>query len=92
MDVDEVLKRIGGFGPAQKRIYFLIAAMHVFGFGLQGLTVVFVGEEPAWTCGGHEELEPEGTGTPCQRFEAGTCTPSYQPNFTSIVTEVKPYH
>ena len=85
MDVDEVFKRIGGFGRSQKTIYFLVNSIHII-LGIHALALVFIAVEPNWTCEGSvpgvENLDK------CLRFSQGNCSPDYSKDFTSIVSEV----
>ena len=77
MDVDNVLSHIGDFGPAQKKIYFLISLTHLY-LGFHTLILSFIGTDPGWRC--------EGAAMKCS--ELGHCTPEYLTEYTSIVTEV----
>ena len=101
MDVDELLEQqIGGFGRAQKKaVLFMCLTEMVVTLMFMSGTGVFTGIDPGheWVCQQQQQLpvrvqgevvdgDPEKV---CAAFEAGTCTPKFSNDFTSIVTEVK---
>lgn len=87
MDVDEALERIGEFGPAQKKIYFLVSLCQVYG-ALTVFAISFTGADPGWRCDGSEANLTDPVAK-CIRYELGECKPDYSDKFTSVVTEVR---
>jgi hypothetical protein len=81
MEVDEVIEKIGGFGPTQKKIVWLLNAASLFG-SFHTLLYTFLTDDPGWRCGQQSK-------SACEMVDAGTCTPNYSSEFTSIVSEVK---
>ncbi len=96
MDVDEVWERIGEFGPAQKKIFFLVNLAQVYG-ALTVFAISFAGIDPGWSCSLETEEATESAVTQdltdpvlkCYHYERGECDPAYSNRFTSIVTEVR---
>ena len=87
MDVDEVLEKIGDFGPSQRKIYYFISLTHLW-MAITSLLHSFIGADPGWSCAGNKVVtDPSNR---CQYYEQGTCTPDYSTDFTSIVTQVRP--
>lgn len=82
MDIDNVFTRIGEFGSAQKKIFYILCTNQIF-LGFHALALAFIGPEPAWSCGRKED-EAER----CAAFEKKECSPLYSNEFTSIVSEV----
>ena len=85
MDVDDAIRVIGGFGFAQKKVfiviglYQVIAACHI-------LQMSFIGEDPGWSCHGSRTVIDASE--KCHYYDIGNCSPEYNREFTSIVTEV----
>ena len=82
MDIDEVMKRIGEFGPSQSKTIYLIYLSQLISHGLHVLYFSFISADPGWSCVGKNGKDS------CEMFENGECTPEYSTDFTSIVTEV----
>lgn len=90
MDVDDAIKAVGGFGRAQKKVFYLTGLYQV-ALACHMLILSFVGEDPGWSCQASAErgAAPVTEATEkCHRYESGNCSPEYSPEFTSIVTEV----
>lgn len=82
MDIDNVFTRIGDFGSAQKKIFYILCTCQIF-LGCHALVLAFIGPEPEWSCGEKkDEVER------CTAFEKKDCSPIYSNEFTSIVSEV----
>ena len=90
MDVDEVLERIGEFGPAQRKIFFVIGLTQLY-MTISTFAMSFVGIDPGWECvvgnQGNNSVIPNSSNK-CLHYELGDCNPHYSNDFTSIVTEV----
>lgn len=82
MDIDNVFTRIGDFGSAQKKIFYILCTCQIF-LGCHALVLAFIGPEPEWSCG-----DKKGEGERCMAFEKEDCSPVYSNEFTSIVSEV----
>ena len=88
MDIDACLQQAGEFGPAQKRIYYVVNLMNVLA-AMQTLAPAFIAFEPEWTCGSQSTPEEQQTALQrCTLFEQGRCHPHYLTGYTTIVTEV----
>ena len=89
MDVDEVLEKIGDFGPSQRRIYYLISLTNLW-MPIFILLPSFIGADPGWSCDVDEsnQLQTDFRSR-CRCYEQGSCTPDYSTEFTSIVTQVR---
>ena len=85
MDVDEVFNEIGAFGFAQKKIYYLMNAVHIF-MGFHVLCLSFIGADPGWTCAEYPNINNQSF--MCAQYELGKCKPQFNTSFTSILTEV----
>lgn len=90
MDIESALVRIGGFGPAQKKIFYSVALVQSV-CAVHLLSMPFIGADPGWSCHvqteeGSKELAEESE--KCLSYEQDGCTPVYSKEFTSIVTEV----
>ena len=81
MDIDSVLGRIGDFGSAQKKIFFILSIGQTF-LSFHMLILAFIGVEPEWNCGGKNQV------LRCSALEKEECVPKYWDDFTSIVSEV----
>lgn len=81
MDIDNVFARIGDFGSAQKKIFYILCTCQIF-LGCHALVLAYIGLEPEWSCGGKDEVER------CAAFEKRDCSPIYSNEFKSIVSEV----
>ena len=91
MDVDEVLEKIGDFGPSQRRIYYLICLTHLW-IPTVILLPSFTGVDPGWSCVVDESNQLQAVTdihSRCRYYEQGSCTPDYSTEFTSIVTQVR---
>lgn len=87
MDIDHCLQQAGEFGPAQKRIYYLVNLMNVVA-AMQTLAPAFIASEPEWTCGSQQSSpEEQTTLQKCAAFDEGRCNPHYRSNYATIVTE-----
>lgn len=82
MDIDNVFTRIGDFGSAQKKIFYILCTCQIF-LGCHALALAFIGPEPEWSCDGKEDERER-----CTAFEKKDCSPLYSNEFTSIVSEV----
>lgn len=94
MDVDAVFEEIGEFGPAQKRIFYTANFLFHWFVAFQTLIIAFIGKDPDWSCIDTMTKQPHlllGSSDPsaCELVESGKCTPDFNKNFTSIVTEVR---
>ena len=49
MEVDEVFERIGEFGPAQVKLFFVLTLPGMW-MALHGLVPNFIGTDPGWNC------------------------------------------
>lgn len=88
MDIDVCLQQAGEFGPAQKRIYYLVNLMNVLA-AMQTLAPAFIAFEPEWTCSSQSQPEEQQTALQrCTAFEEGRCRPHYLSEYTTVVTEV----
>ncbi len=81
IDVDEVFERIGGFGRAQKKIYYLMNSVHIAA-GLHTMILTFIAIKPKWSC-------LTGQQGSCTQFNLGECEPQYDPTVSSIIAEVR---
>eukprot|EP00731_Ephydatia_muelleri_P027780 Em0019g653a len=87
MDIDVCLQQAGEFGPAQKRIYYLVNLMNVLA-AMQTLAPAFIAFEPEWTCSSQSQPEEQQTALQrCTAFEEGRCRPHYLSEYTTVVTE-----
>ena len=85
MDIDSAMEKIGGFGPAQIKIVFLVNLAH-FICAFHAMLYTFIATDPGWFCTEKVQDGPDG----CALVETGACTPEYYTsNFTSIVSEVR---
>ena len=92
MDIDEVLEKIGDFGPSQRKIYYLLSLSQLW-MSTIVLSPSFIGLDPGWNC---VPMVDEGiqlqvvadSHSKCRYYEQGSCTPEYSTEFTSIVTQV----
>lgn len=82
MDIDDVFARIGDFGSAQKKIFYILSTCQTF-LGLHALILSFIGPEPVWECVGNG-----GQIMDCPAYERGKCYPVYIDEFYTIVSEV----
>ncbi len=82
IDVDEVFEKIGGFGRAQKKIYYLMNSAQIAA-GFHTLILTFIAIVPEWSCG-----NKQGQGV-CTQFDLGDCKPKYDPSVSSIIAEVR---
>ncbi len=78
-DLDEVFEKIGGFGNAQKKIYYLMNLVHIAA-GFHTLILTFIGIDPEWTCKNEQKS--------CLLFDSGECEPRFDPAVSSIISEV----
>lgn len=90
MDIESALVKIGGFGPAQKKIFYSVSLLQSL-CAVHLLSMPFIGADPGWSCHlrteeGSKELVEESE--KCLSYEQSGCTPVYSNEFTSIVTEV----
>ena len=100
MDVDEVLEKIGDFGPSQRKIYYLVSLSNIW-MAIFILSPSFIGLDPGWSCVPmvDESIQPQvvadsksalaDSHSKCRYYEQGSCTPEYSTEFTSIVTQVR---
>ncbi len=97
MDVDNVFDKIGDFGFAQKKIFYLVNILVHPLAGFQTLLIFFIGLDPDWSC--TDSTVSSGSAKPrllfgsidpkaCELFEKGQCKPIFEDDFTSIVTSV----
>ena len=85
MDIDNVMDKIGGFGPAQMKIVALVNLAHIVS-GFHALIYSFIATDPGWICTEKNQTSLDD----CALVEKGTCTQEfYSNNFTSIVSEVR---
>lgn len=80
-----MFERIGGFGPAQKKMVCLLNLAHLIS-GFHALCYTFIAEDPGWHCAQSKDLSRNNV---CAMVEQGSCTPQYSSEFTSIVSEVR---
>lgn len=90
MDIESALVKIGGFGPAQKKIFYSVGLLQSL-CAVHLLSMPFIGADPGWSC--HVQTEDGARGLveeaeKCLSYEQSGCTPVYAKEFTSIVTEV----
>ena len=92
MDIDEVLEKIGDFGPSQRKIYYLVSLSHLW-MSTIVLLPSFIGLDPGWSCvpmvEESNQLHVTDSHNKCRYYEQGSCTPEYSTEFTSIVTQVR---
>lgn len=81
-NLDEVFERIGGFGKAQKKIYYLMNLVHI-PTGFHTMILTFIAIDPNWTCGNKQK--------DCFQFDLGKCEPQFDPTVSSIIAEVGLY-
>lgn len=89
MDVDEILQRVGEFGPSQWKIHLLLCLSVTF-TAITTLNLAFIGSDPGWTCAFIEGGAHTAPDQQCYYYDKGECKPVYSNDFTSIVTEVCP--
>lgn len=82
MDIDDVYRKIGEFGPSQKKIVYPLFVYYALS-GFPVLLLAFIGVAPEWSC--RDALE-EGEDR-CSAFDKGHCTPVYTSEYGTIVTE-----
>lgn len=90
VDVDDAIKAVGGFGYTQKKVFYLVGLYQTV-LACHILVLSFIGEDPGWSC----QVNTKQGSAPvteasekCHLYDRGNCTPEYNPQFTSIVTEV----
>ena len=91
MDIETVLARIGGFGRAQKKIFYSVSFLQSL-CAVHLLSLPFIGTDPGWSCRAKTAQgtwEPVADSEKCSNYERGECTPEYSKEFTSIVSEVR---
>ena len=89
MDIDEVLEKIGDFGPSQRKIYYLLSLTYLWGATIV-LLPSFIGLDPGWRCVVDKSNQLQADiRSRCRFYEQGSCTPDYSTEFTSIVTQVR---
>ena len=100
LNVDEFLKTIGEFGNAQKLIAIILWIM-MFQYSYQVSIIVFIGDEPPWTCVSDNKTtlpcEKNGTFSESHPFYQSRCSMSRlswtftKPQTYSVVTQVSSY-
>ena len=97
LNVDDYIKTIGEFGKAQKLITLIIWLM-IIPCGYQNVIIVFIGDEPPWTCVSDNVTtslcDKNGTFSETHSFYQKRCSMSRlswtftKPQIYSVVTQV----
>ena len=100
LNVDDFLKTIGEFGIAQKLIVIILSLMALQA-GYQTSIIVFIGDEPPWTCVSDNRTtflcDKNGTFSNSHSFYESRCSMSRlswtftKPQTYSVVTQVSSY-
>lgn len=87
MEYDNILKKIGEFGPFQKKVYFILNSLSFFQC-CQMFLLVFVGDKPRWHCSNvaikHLDQNLE---FPCLNNGSACREITFDGEFTSVVSE-----
>ena len=85
--LNNILSRIGEFGPFQMRVYLLLNALTVFRC-FQMFLLVFVADKPQWNCPvDGEYLSDENEKFPCLKNGSSCENVQFSGEFTSIASE-----
>jgi hypothetical protein len=84
--LNNILSRIGEFGPFQIRVYLLLNALTVFRC-FQMFLLVFIADKPRWNCVQESELLDENKRFPCLSNGSTCGDVQFSGEFTSIATE-----
>lgn len=84
--LNDILSRIGEFGPFQKRLYLLLNFLTVLRC-FQMFLLVFVADKPEWECGVDGEFLNSKEKFPCLSNGSSCKNVQFSGEFTSIASE-----
>ncbi|XP_028396517.1 solute carrier family 22 member 15-like [Dendronephthya gigantea] len=88
MEYDNILRKIGEFGPFQKKVFFILNSLSFFQC-CQMFLLVFVGDKPRWRCS-NVAIKPyldKNLEYPCLKNGSACREISFDGEFTSVVSE-----
>ena len=84
--LNNILSRIGEFGPFQIRVYLLLNALTVFRC-FQMFLLVFIADKPQWNCLVDDQISDRDKKFPCLNNGSACANVQFSGEFTSIASE-----